>query len=73
MAVDYDRLPAAIEALEKQVLGIKSRADRAQALQLKARYVDDKGAYAAVKSEIAARYLRTPKASFVYSLVMPRG
>jgi hypothetical protein len=71
LSVDYERLPAAVEALEKQVLGIKARADRAQALQLKARYVDGKDAYAGIKAEIAKRYLRTPKASFVYSLVMP--
>lgn len=71
MAIDYAKLPAAVEALEKQVLGIKARADREAALKLTARYVDGTDAYSGMKSEIAARYLRVPKASFVYSLRMP--
>jgi hypothetical protein len=68
MEVDYAQLPAAIESLEKTVLGIKSRADRAGADALLAKYVDDKGGYAAVKAAITERYLRSPKASFVYSI-----
>ena len=71
MAVDYDRLPAAVAALEQQVLQIKGRADRKAAEGLKARYVDAQDGFAAIKSEIATRYLRAPKATFVYSVVMP--
>ncbi len=51
------------------MLGIKSRADRKGAEALLAKYVDDKDdAYAGVKAAITERYLRSPKASFVYSV-----
>ena len=66
--VDYARLPGAVEALEKQVLGIKARADRAGAEALKKRYVDGADAFTKIAGEIATRYLRTPKATFVYSV-----
>jgi hypothetical protein len=69
LEVDYTRLPAAIEKLEIAVLGIKSRADRKGAEALLAKYVDDKDdAYAGFKAAITQRYLRSPKASFVYSV-----
>jgi len=69
LQVDYDKLPAAVEKLEVTVLGIKSRADRKGAEALLAKYVDDKDdAYAGVKAAISERYLRSPKASFVYSV-----
>jgi hypothetical protein len=72
LEVDYARLPAAIEKLEIAVLGIKSRADRKGAEALLAKYVDDKDdAYAAFKAAITQRYLRSPKASFVYSVSGP--
>jgi hypothetical protein len=70
--VDYDALPGAVAALERQVLGIKARADRKAAEALKARYVDAKDRYAAIRAGISARYLRIPKASFVYSVAVPR-
>jgi hypothetical protein len=70
--VDYDALPGAVATLERQVLGIKARADRQSAEALKARYVDATDRYAGIRTAIAARYLRTPKASFVYSVAMPR-
>jgi hypothetical protein len=67
--VDYAKLPAAVEQLEVTVLGIKSRADRRGAEELLAKYVDDKNdAYASVKGAITERYLRSPKASFAYSV-----
>jgi hypothetical protein len=69
LQVDYDKLPGAVEKLEVTVLGIKSRADRKEAQGLLAKYVDDKDdAYAGVKAAITERYLRAPKASFVYSV-----
>ena len=47
----------------------RSRADRKGAEALLAKYVDDKDdAYAGVKAAITERYLRSPKASFVYSV-----
>ena len=72
MAIDFDALPAAVAQLEKQVLVIKSRADRKPAEALKSRYVDAKDRYAGIKDTIATRYQRTPKATFVYSVAMPR-
>ncbi|MET0809369.1 MAG: hypothetical protein ABWX93_11510 [Pseudoxanthomonas sp.] len=68
LEVDYLTLPAAIETLETDVLRIKSRADKAGAEGLLAKYVDDKGDYAAIKAAITERYLRSPKATFVYSV-----
>jgi hypothetical protein len=70
--IDFDALPAAVEKLERQVLGIKARADRPAAEALKARYVDAKDRFAGIRSEIATRYQGLPKASFVYSVAMPR-
>jgi hypothetical protein len=67
--VDYAKLPAAVEQLEVTVLGVKARADRKGAEALLAKYVDNKDdAYAGVKAAITERYLRSPKASFVYSV-----
>jgi hypothetical protein len=72
IAIDFEKLHGAVAQLEKQVLGIKARADRKGAEALKARYVDAKDRYAMLRAEIATRYLRTQKASFVYSIAMPR-
>jgi hypothetical protein len=72
MTIDYAALPDAVARLEKQVLGIKARADRDAGEALKARYVDAKDRYAGIKDTIAARYQRTPRASFVYSVAMPQ-
>jgi hypothetical protein len=72
MSIDYDKLPAAVEKLEKEVLGIKARADRKGAEALKAKHVDAKDQFADIRAAIAERYLRTPKANFVYSIAVPR-
>lgn len=72
MSIDFEALPGAVAQLEKQVLGIKARADRKSAEALTARYVDAKDRYAGIKDTITARYLRTPKATFVYSVALPR-
>jgi hypothetical protein len=66
--VDYAKFPGAVEALEKNVLAIKAKADRAGAEGLVARYVDGKDRYADIKATIAERYQRTPLAVFVYSI-----
>jgi len=70
--IDFDALPGAVEKLERQVLGIKARADRPAAEALKARYVDAKDRFAGIKAEIATRFQGMPKASFVYSVALPR-
>lgn len=68
LAIDFKKLPAAVNALETRVLQIKARADKADAEKLKASYVDAQDEFAKVKGIIAERWLRAPKATFVYSL-----
>jgi hypothetical protein len=50
------------------VLRIKARADKAAAEKLKADFVDGKNDFAAIKDIVTDRWLRAPKATFVYSL-----
>lgn len=69
LEVNFDRLPAAVESLERTVLGLKARADSAAAGRLKARYVDQKPrAFAQIEQAVVQRWLRAPQATFVYSL-----
>ena len=69
LEIDFARLPAAVEALERNVLQIKARGDKAGAERLKAQFVDAQDSFAAVKASITERWLRAPKATFVYSLL----
>lgn len=66
--VNFEKLPAAIEALETTVLKIKASGDRKTAEALKARFVDAEDEYAQIRQTITQRGLRSPKASFVYSV-----
>lgn len=66
--INFDALPAAIESFETTVLRIKGSGDKAGAEKLKATFVDAKDEFASLKGVIADRYLRSPKASFVYSV-----
>lgn len=66
--VNFDKLSPAIEALETTVLKIKGSGDTKAAESLKAQYVDAKDDYAQIRATIQERWLRTPKASFVYSV-----
>jgi hypothetical protein len=68
--VNFDALPAAVEAFETKVLQIKARGDRKGAEQLKAEFVDAQDDFAKLKETIAERWLRAPRASFVYSIKM---
>ncbi len=68
MEIDFDVLPAAVQALETTVLEIKASGDKARAEKLKAEFVDAKDEFDAVKAVVAERWLRAPKASFVYSI-----
>jgi hypothetical protein len=63
-----DKFPAAVVELEKQVLGIKARGDKAAALRLKDEFVDQDNEWKKLRAVIAERWLRTPKASFVYAV-----
>jgi len=66
--VNFEKLSPAIEAFETTVLKIKASGDRKGAEALKGQYVDADDDYAAIRKTIAERYLRAPKASFVYSI-----
>ena len=66
--VHLDKWNAAASALAQQVLQIKGRGDKAFAEALKKRWVDDEGAFQTQRATIASRWLRSPKASFVYSI-----
>lgn len=66
--IDFEALPHAIEQLETTVLEIKASGDKARAEHLKARFVDAQNDFSNVKAAIAERWLRAPKASFVYSI-----
>lgn len=66
LAIHADKLVPVIDEMMKTVAGIKARGDKAAAEALIARYVDDKKIVP--HDTIAERFLRFPKASFVYAL-----
>jgi hypothetical protein len=63
-----EKLPAAIGSLEKEILGIKGRGDKKAALKLRAEFVDDAGEWKRLREILTERWLRQPKASFVYAI-----
>jgi hypothetical protein len=65
-----DKLPAAIAALEKQVLAIKARGDKDAAQKLQKAFVEGDAQWKALRALITERWLRQPKSSFVYSIDM---
>lgn len=66
MTVHLDKLAAACDEMMKTVAGIKARGDVKGAQELFAKYVDGTGVVP--HAIIAERFLRFPKASFVYSV-----
>lgn len=66
--VALDKLPPAVASLEKAVLGIKARGDKPAALALRKKHVDDDGTWKKLRATIQERWLRAPKASFVYAV-----
>ncbi len=66
--VDLAKWPAAVDDLSRLVFGIKSRGDRALAEQTRDEWISDGTAWAGVRGVIQERWLRAPKASFVYSI-----
>ena len=66
--VDFNALGDAVKTLETTVLEIKASGDKARAEQMKADFVDSKGDFSALRAAITERWLRAPKASFVYSV-----
>jgi len=67
LAIHAEKLVAAIDKMMKTVAGIKARGDVAGARELVARYVDGT---VVPHAAVAERFLRLPKASFVYAVSM---
>ena len=65
--IDLEKWPAAVDGLAKRVFQIKARGDRKGAEALIAKHVDAKDEWAALREVITERWLRAPKASFVYA------
>jgi hypothetical protein len=66
--LDLAKWRPTVDALARRVLSAKGKADKADAEAMKAEFVDAKDDWAALRSTIAERWLRAPKATFVYSL-----
>ena len=64
----FERWDEATQKLARLVFGIKARGDRAAAERLKQQWVDAEGAWKEQHELITERWLRAPKASFVYSI-----
>lgn len=67
-AVKLEAFPVASKKLLQIVAQAKSRGDKAAAEALVAKYVDGAGPFAEMKKTMTERWLREPKASFVYSV-----
>jgi len=63
-----DKFPKEVEGLMKEVAGIKARGDVRRAKKLIERYVDVEGDEKKLLDTIKKRWLRAPKATFVYSV-----
>lgn len=68
LAIHPDKLVPAVERMMKHVGGIKARGDAAAARALVEKYVD--GTAVVPHAAISERFLRLPKASFVYAISM---
>lgn len=65
--IDDTKYKAAVPKFAKITVGLKARGDKKLAAQLVADYIDSKSAKDLQKT-IAERWLRAPKASFIYSV-----
>ena len=68
----FERWDDAAKKLAQLVFGIKARGDRDAAEALKQKWVDAPGLWKERRDLIASRWLRAPKASFVYAIDLPR-
>ena len=66
--VDLAKWNGVVDELAKVVMGVKGRGDKALADQLVADFVDDTGDWSKLRETIRERWLRLPKASFVYAV-----
>jgi hypothetical protein len=67
-SVDLVKWRPAVDELAKTVLGVKGRGDKPAATKLQADFVDDTGDWKKMRETVAERWLRAPKASFVYAI-----
>jgi hypothetical protein len=68
--IAFDKWQGEVKKLETQVLQTKARGDRTAAEAMKAAWVDAKDEWAKMRDLITERWLRAPKASFVYAVKM---
>ncbi len=68
LEVDLAKWRPAVNALGKRVLMAKGKGDKKDAEAMKATFVDAKDEWANLRTTIAERWLRAPKATFVYSV-----
>ena len=68
LQVHLEKFEPTILELAKVVLHTKGAGDRARAEALVKEFVDDKGPWLDLRGVITERWLRAPKASFVYSV-----
>jgi hypothetical protein len=66
--LDLSKWTKVVDALATRVLRAKGRGDRKDAERMKAEFVDDKGEWARLEGIITERWLRTPKATFLYGV-----
>ena len=67
-ALDYGKFGPVGEKLMTKVAGIKSRGDKDGALELRKRFVDADNDWKKLRDTVTERWLRSPKATFVYSI-----
>ncbi len=65
---DFKAFGVAVDDMAKQVYGIKARGDVKAAKALVKRYVSEGTAFAKLRDTIRERWLRAPRATFVYGL-----
>ncbi len=70
--MSIDAWKPAVDGLAHRVLQTKARADKAEAEKMKAEFVDARDDWEKLRATITERWLRAPKATFVYSLKLPR-
>ncbi len=66
--VDLAKWKPAVDALASRVLKAKGKGDKKDAEAMKASFVDGKDAWATLRGTITERWLRAPKATFVYAV-----
>jgi hypothetical protein len=66
--VDLAKWKPMVNTLAGRVLKAKGTGDKKDAEAMKAEFVDAKGEWATLRSVVAERWLRAPKATFVYSV-----